>query len=157
MLLVDTVAHLLDQFAKLVTYVFLEIMKVFRTLLSLTFATWTLVTVIINAFWILQLKVRRHIILPMVFLTMVNILFVVTSVQLKWLFSVKVIYIGADLICKFLKWMETSFIVMSSGLIIYIIILFRNPQAYQSGIKKVILRILAIIPIITFPQVRFKQ
>lgn len=115
-----------------------------------------LFTVLINIFWIIRLKVKNFIVLPMVILSLVNITLVTTCFQIHLFLSADELYPETDALCRYFKWIQTSCAMMASALFVYVTMVFRHPQAFLCEIKRSILWIFGLIPILMLPQVRFK-
>lgn len=159
MYLIEVIARLLCLFGKTIYTVFLEVMKTFSTMKSYLIAIWIVVTFAVNFFWIVERswKARSNMIVPMLIFSTVNIVYAVTWILELFLLGVQVLHPRGDAMCKTIKWSDTTCVMISCALIIYILFLFRHPQTVQKKIKKNMLQMLTIAPIITVTQVSFQM
>lgn len=156
MYVIETVSRLVLLFAKAIATVTNEAIDILIFQRNIVFAIWVALSLTINVIWIARVNLKKHLNLPIVYLFMVNLVLIATFIETEWMFIVKILYPGVDAVCKLLKCIQVGCIMMSSGFIIYIIHLFRQPQKLPRIIKKTARRIMAISLILTFPQVRFK-
>lgn len=156
MILIEIAARLLILLGKTVAKVVMETIKIIITTKSYLTAIWIVTTFLCNLTWIVRSKSRSNIIIPMLTLLVVNIVFTLTCMQELFLLAVKIPYPVADVMCKFVKWIETTCVLMASIFIVYILNIFRHPQTLEKQIKKNVLLVLVIVPVITVTQVSFK-
>lgn len=133
-----------------------EAIGTLRSLKSIIFPIWIVISLLSNFIWITRAKPMSLINLPMVIVILVNLFFIATCTEILWIWSFEIVFPQADALCKSIKFIETTTALMSSSLFIYILILFRHPQTFENEIMKNILLIFVISPILTLPQVRFE-
>lgn len=153
---IEAVSNLVFLFATAIANVAIEASKNLYSLKSIVVVISAALSLYINAVWIKRVNLKKHLIVPIVYLTVVNLISIATSIEIEIFFSFDIALLEANILCKFLKWIQSTSIIMSTGLIIYIINIFCHPQTFQSKIKEKIRLILIITPILTFPQVMSK-
>lgn len=153
---IEAVSNLVFLFAKAIANVAIEASKNLYSLKSIVVVISAALSLYINAVWIKRVNLKKHLIVPIVYLTVVNLISIATSIEIEIFFSFDIALLEANILCKILKWIQSTSIIMSTGLIIYIINIFCHPQTFQSKIKEKIRLILIITPILTFPQVMSK-
>lgn len=157
MYILEIIARLVLLFAKAVTLVIIEAINIIRSEKTIVIVICVAVSLTMNLIWIVKVNLKKHLILPIINLTMVNFILMAVILENEWLFSVKTIFPGADAVCKLIKWVETACVMICTGLMIYILSIFGHPGYFPSKIKKIVLKIVAISTILTLPQVRLKR
>lgn len=156
MFFVDLFTSLIFNFVKSIVILSIEAMKIFSSLKSTFFAVWLSFSLILNVIWIVRKKAKNQLIIPMAHLICINFIVIGVCIEIHWIWNITVLFPGGDVLCKFLKWSQTTSVMITSALIIHIINLFRYHQRFQSKTKICIMIMWVISPLLAYPQVRIK-
>lgn len=156
MYIIESVARFVLLFSKAIYIVFIEAINILHEQYTIVSAIWIALSLIINVLFIVKANFKKYLTLPIVNLTIINLIFIATFIENEWLCSVTAVFIGGDLGWKLLIWIKTACVMICTGLIIYIINIFQHPDILQSEIPEHVLTISLMSQILTFPQVSFK-
>lgn len=135
--------------------VYIESISSFLPLKSIFFGLLMYTAIPINLFWILWGIEYSHLFMPVVYISMLNHIVIATCIAVQWLLSIEIVFRAGDVACKFIKFIQTTSVILCSGFIIFILILYRY-DSFRSKINDFTLVIWVIGPLLSSPQVRFK-
>lgn len=162
MFVVDTVLNLVFNLTIIIGKLIITAIVAISSLLayffqkSIFYGICMFLSLTTNVLWIFRNKGRSYLLVPMAHLTVLNIFVIAGCIEVEWIWSIKVVFSGGDKMCKLIKWFQTLSVMESSAVFIYLLIVFRQPQCFETKMKEDMLLVWLISPLLAIPQVRFK-